>query len=87
VEREHAPNGRDQTLEPDRFGIELVFVTRPAFRGSFSLPKTMGMVVVAALAATVATEPAGAAITLTDDEPIPPPAPGADRTMPEGIRW
>src|SRR5262249_10285479 len=43
----------------------LKLVTSPALIGSFSLPKTMGIVVVAAFAATVAIEPAGIAITFT----------------------
>lgn len=38
--------------------------TSPAFNGSFSLPKMIGIVVVAFLAASAATVPAGVAMTL-----------------------
>jgi hypothetical protein len=62
--RQQLPD-QPEPLFPQPAAEKMKLVTRPAFCGSFSLPKTMGMVVVAALAATVATEPAGVAITLT----------------------
>ena len=61
--------------------------TSPSSTGSSAIMKTMGMVVVAALAADAAGTPV-AAITATCGEPDRPPAPAAGRigSRPSGIR-